>query len=201
MDSTFHIVTVMPLDTAKIRHEIRNVLKSGLTRSTKIVEKVKKKVGSEKTIYRQIQEMRDLGEIRPIEYNRAHIEYELIQLSDYVEKNLQVISNFLNEVNDDLTTFHEQLNQKTKPIYLQRLSTIVFNIKRLQNIETRLRILSIFPAFEKSKSYSKIEKEIVNTWKSIDGLIGHNKEKQFVNEILMNFNFIRLGKVKVIEKS
>jgi len=77
MESTFHIVTVMALDSEEIRHEIREILKSGRTRGKKLADQIIEKIGSEKTVYREIRLMCDSGEIRKMEYNRANIEYEL----------------------------------------------------------------------------------------------------------------------------
>ena len=199
MDSTFLIVTVMSLDTAKIRHEIRKVLNDGSTRSTKIVEKVKKKVGSEKTIYRQIQEMAKSGELQANVHNRAHIEYELVKVTNRVKNYLQDLSDILKHTNERLDRLHNAMeNKKTRPQYLQRLFTIVTSIKQIQTIESRLRILSTLPRFKKSSSLIGLERRIDNTWKTIIGLVGQQHEKIFFDELLMNFIPIDIQEARAV---
>ncbi len=202
MDSTFHIITVMPLDTAKIRHEIRKVLKNGPTRSTKILDQVKKKVGSEKTIYRQIQDMSKSGVIQANEYSRAHIEYDLVKQSENIKNTLKNLSDVLKNINERLDKFQEKIkNKKTMPMYLQRLSTIVMSIKQIQLIEARLRIFSMNPAFKKSNSFYEIKNYIENTWQFIITLISQLHEETFFDELLMNFIPLRIEEAKVKEKS
>jgi len=201
MDSTFHIVTVMPLDTAKIRHEIRNVLKDGSTRSTKIVEKVKKKVGSEKTIYRQIKEMSKSGQIKSNVYSRAHIEYELVKVTESVKNSLQNLTDILKHTNDRLDLFHNKMeNKKTRPLYIEQLFTLVTSIKQIQTIESRLRIFSMLPAFKKSSSFIGLEKQIEDTWKIIISLVDYKQEEKLFNELLMNFIPFDIQEAKVINK-
>ncbi len=200
MDSTFHIVTVMPLDTVKIRHEIRKVLKDGATRSTKIVEKVKKKVGSEKTIYHQIQEMTRSGVLHANEYNRAHIEYDLVKQSKNIKNTLEDLSEVLDNINERLDKFQEKIkNKKTMPMYLQRLSTIVMSIKQIQLIEARLRIFSMNPAFKKSNSFVEIKNYTENTWNFIVILISQLHEETFFDELLMNFIPLRIEEAIAVE--
>ena len=188
MESTFYLVTVMGLDSEKIRHEIRHVLKSGRTRGKKLADQVIEKIGSEKTVYREIQQMHDSGEIRRIEINRANVEYELVKLSDYVNDNLKQVLDFLDNVNDGLKRYDDQFkNKKITPLHIQRLAELVINIKRLQNCESRLRILSFFPVFRKSKMFSEIQDKKEKTWKFLISLIAHNPESNFVNEMLINF--------------
>jgi len=188
MESTFYGVTVMGLDSDKIRHEIREILRSGHTRGKQLADQVIEKIGSEKTVYREMKNMCDSGEIRKIEHNRANIEYELVNLSDYVDNNLKQVLDFLDNVNDNLKRYDEQFeNKKITLQYIQRLADLVFTIKRLQNCESRLRILSLFPAFEKSKMFSEIHDKKEKTWKFLISLITHNPESQFVNEMLINF--------------
>ena len=202
MDSTFHIDTVMPLDTSKIRHEIRKVLKDGPTRSTKIVDQVKKKVGSEKTIYRQIQDMSKSGELQANEYSRAHIEYDLVKQSKNIKNTIEDLSDVLNNINENLYKFQEKIkNKKTMPMYLQRLSTIVMSIRQIQLIEARLRIFSMNPAFKKSNSFDEIKNYTENTWNLIVILISQLREETFYNELLMNFIPLRIEETKVKEKS
>ncbi len=202
MDSTFRIVTVMPLDTAKIRHEIRKVLRDGPTRSTKIVDQVKKKVGSEKTIYRQIQEMAKSGAIQANVHSRAHIEYELVKVTNRVKNYLQDLSDILKHTNERLDRLHNAMeNKKTRPQYLERLFTIVTSIKQIQTIGSRLRILSTLPRFKKSSSLIGLERQIDNTWKTIISLVGKQHEKIFFDELLMNFIPIDIQEARVVEKS
>ena len=188
MESTFYLVTVMALDSDKIRHEIREILRSGHTRGKQLADQVIEKIGSEKTVYREMKNMCDSGEIRKIEHNRANIEYELVNLSDYVDNNLKQVLDFLDNVNDSLKRYDDRIkNEKITLQYIERLAGLVFDIKRLQNCESRLRILSLFPAFEKSKMFSEIHDKKEKTWKFLISLIAHNPESNFVNEMLVNF--------------
>jgi len=183
-----HNYCKMALDTEKIRHEIRHVLKSGRTRGKKLADQVMEKIGSEKTVYREIQQMHDSGEIRRIEINRANVEYELVRLSDYVNDNLKQVLDFLDNINDSLKRYDDQFkNKKITPLHVQRLAELVLNIKRFQNCESRLRILSVFPAFRKSKIFFEIHDKKEKTWKFLISLIAHNPESNFVNEMLVNF--------------
>jgi len=192
----------MALDSEKIRHEIRHILEFGRTRGKKLADQVMKKIGSEKTVYREIQKMVDSGEIRRIENNRANVEYELVKLSDHVNDNLKQVLNFLDNVNDSLKRYDEQFkNKKIKPMYVQRFVPLGLNIKRLQNCESRLRILSCFPAFRKSKMFSDIHDKKEKTWRFLISLIAHNPESKFVNELLVNFPVTHIIYPKVIKGS
>lgn len=179
----------MGLDTTKVRHQIRYILRrSGRTRSKKLADEVIKKIGSEKTVYRQIKAMCESGEIRPIVENRADVTYELVKLADYNEKYLEFYLNRLSDIDKRLKTFHEQImNKDTMPMYIQQLSTIVLTIKQLQKIEARFRMLSIFGSLRNTKSFAEAQTKIEETWKFILGLIGHNPEKHFFQELMINF--------------
>ena len=75
------------------------------------------------------------------------------------------------------------------------------SIKQIQTIESRLRILSILPAFKKSSSLIGLERQIDNTWKTIISLVGQQHEKIFFDELLMNFIPINIQEARVVEKS
>jgi len=191
----------MGLDTTEIRHEIRQILRSeGRTRSKKIADQVMKKVGSEKTVYREIKNLCNLGEIRKIEHSRADIEYELVELADAIDKQLAIVFKNLDEIKESLNKLHEKM-EKTKLPYIERLSKIVLSIKQLQKLEARMKILSMFPLFKKSKSFNYIEKQIERTWDLILGLTAHQHDEKFLYELMYNFHHMHVIEAKPIEKS
>ena len=62
-----------------IRIEIIRILnENGKFRGTELANRVIKKVGNEKTVYREISSLVETGEIEKKVHSRAHIEYELI---------------------------------------------------------------------------------------------------------------------------
>ena len=191
----------MALDTRKIRHEIRQILqREGRTRSKKIADQVIRKVGSEKTVYREIKNLCDLGEIRKIEHSRADIEYELVELADAIKNQLAIVSNNLREIKESLDKFQEKM-EKTELTYIERLSKIVFSIKLLQKLQARMKILSIYPVFKKSTSFNGIEKQIEKTWDLILDLTAHQHDEKFLYELMYNFHHIHVIEAKPLEKS
>ena len=85
-----------------------------------------------------------------------------------------------------LKKFHKKIMNK-EPLYITRLGTIVLTIKRLQKIEARFRILSMFGSLRNTKSFAKAQTKIEENWKSILNLIGHNPEKNLFQELMVNF--------------
>jgi len=175
----------------EVRRKIREILASkGNLRSGKLVEKTCKDCNcSQKPVYRELEILVRSGEIRSIVHNRGKVEYELVELSDFIDDILKNLSSYLENINTRLDSFHEKMvDKKTNLPYFQRLSYIVFSIKQLQKIEARLRILSSFSAIKKSKSFKNFEIEIEKTWEYISALISHQNDSKILNEVLMNFS-------------
>ena len=79
-----------------IRTEIIRILnENGKTRGTELAKRVIEKVGNEKIVYREISALVESGEIDKKVHSRAHIVYELINLSESVNnqlKNLHMVT-------------------------------------------------------------------------------------------------------------
>ena len=190
MESTFHVVTVMGLDTRKIRHEIRRILKNGPTRSKDLADKVIKKVGSEKTVYREIQAMCISGEIKKNENNRANITYELVKLSEEVEVSLNNMDKQLDQMSEYLKKSSEMLDsRKDFPIFL--LVKMVTAIKELQKFQARMKILSYFPAMKKTKQFKKINLKSEKLWDEIFRLSPDQIDDNLIKELMMNFPYVQ----------
>jgi len=190
MESTFHIVTVMGLDTRKIRHEIRRILNNGPTRSKDLADKVIKKVGSEKTVYREIQAMCISGEIKKNENNRANITYELVKLSEEVEVSLNNMDKQLDQMSEYLKKSSEMLDsRKDFPIFL--LVKMVTAIKELQKFQARMKILSYFPAMKKTKQFKKINLKSEKLWDEIFRLSPDQIDDNLIKELMMNFPYVQ----------
>lgn len=178
----------MALDSEKIRHEIRHILQGGQTRSKDLADRVIQKVGSEKTVYREIKLMYDSGEIKKNESNRANITYELADLSKEIESYLSIMNRQLDEILEYINESHEKLDSKnTFP--LQALTVMVTTIRELQKFEARLKIMSYFPAFKKTKQFNEIHLKSNNVWDDIFHLIAHQKDKNLINELMINFPY------------
>ena len=190
MESTFHIVTVMGLDTRKIRHEIRRILKNGPTRSKDLADNVIKKVGSEKTVYREIKAMNISDEIKKNENNRANITYELVKLSEEVEVPLNNMDKQLDQMSEYLKKSHESLDSKKDfPIFL--LVMMVTTIKELQKFQARMKILSYYPAIKKTKLFEKINLKSEKIWDEIFHLSPDQIDDNLIKELMMNFPYVQ----------
>ncbi len=190
MESTFHVVTVMGLDTRKIRHEIRRILKNGPTRSKDLADKVIKKVGSEKTVYREIQAMCISGEIKKNENNRANITYELVKLSEEVEVSLNNMDKQLDQMSEYLKKSSEMLDsRKDFPIFL--LVKMVTAIKELQKFQARMKILSYFPAMKKTKQFKKINLKSEKLWDEIFRISPDQIDDNLIKELMINFPYVQ----------
>ena len=203
MESTFHIVTVMGLDTREIRHEIREYLKiKGRSRGKAIADHVIfQGVGSEKTVYREIKEMTQAKELEKFEHNRANIEYELVDFSKTIDKRLKYFVYVLDNLDENLTEFENDIkSSKKKPTKLERLMFIVTRIKQLQTVETLLHILETSEAITKSKVFLEHKKRIDKFWKILGVLIFSQPEEEFSNEVFRNFTTNTYGKMIPLEK-
>jgi len=73
-----------------IKTEIIRILnENGKIRGTELAKRVIEKVGNEKMVYREISALVESGEIEKKIHSRSHIEYELINLSESANNQLQ----------------------------------------------------------------------------------------------------------------
>jgi len=185
----------------EIRSKIREILASGKIRSGELVSETCKGCNcSQKPVYRELKILGQSGEVRSIPHNRGNIEYELVELSEFVDILLKNLSPYLENITKRLDSFHEKItNKKTNPQYIERLFFIVTSIKQLQKLEARLRILSTFPAIKTSKSYKIFEKEIEKTWVFIMALVYHQDDPKIINELLINFIPLRIEEMTSVD--
>ncbi len=187
----------MALDSAEIRREIRNILtKNGPTRGKELADQViGKRIGSQKTVYREIKTMCEEELLERIEYNRGNVEYELRDISVSIEKRLKFYEDILNEINDELNELNSKMNNTKIPLYINRLFPIVTRIKQLQKVETSFRIYGMFPAIRKSRHFTRQNKKVEELWKFIFEIVSNQPEEKFLQEMFMNFTPVRIAKV------
>jgi len=194
----------MALDTEKIRHEIREFLsENGKSRGKSLADHVLSLgIGSEKTVYREIKEMCNSGELNKTEHNRANIEYDLVSVSNLVENRLAYFQNILDNIDENLDEFFADMkNPKKKMQKIQRLFFIVTRMKQLQTVETLLRIIENHKPFIQSKTYLEQKKKITKFWKLFYKLIFTQPESDFHKEVFRNFTTITYGKVISLQKA
>ena len=175
----------MALDTEEIRHEIREFLKSnGRSRGKTMADHVIfQGIGSEKTVYREIKEMTQSGELDKFEHNRANIEYELVEFSKSIENRIKHFIHVLNNFEQNLKEF-ENDNSKSK---LERLMFLVTRCRQLQTVETLLHLLENSEAIKKSKLFIEHKKRVDKFWKIISQIIVSQPEEDFIHEVFRNF--------------
>ena len=102
----------MASDSEIIKTEIIRVLnENGKTRGKDLVDRVTKKVGNEKMVYREISSLVESGQIEKRVHDKSHIEYELIELSESVNNQLKSIHNELESSLTELKSFFEKTEQ------------------------------------------------------------------------------------------
>ena len=91
-----------------IRTEVIRILnESGKIRSNELAKRVIKKVGNEKTVYREIGQLVESGEIARTIHSRSHIEYELINLYESVNNQLKNLYSEVNLIFEEIEKFEE----------------------------------------------------------------------------------------------
>lgn len=194
----------MAIDSEAIMNEIKYILElDGPTRSAKLVAQVVQKVGSEKTVYREIKNMAKYGEIRQIGSGQK-ISYDIPSVT---EKHNLLLQNLLYIVKNNyeyLSRLHDKIDNKTKLIHLEALMTIVTGIKQLQTVEARFKILKMAPALRKLRVFDELESQIEKNWKLIRALIIHNldqtQEPDLISQVLRNFEPITYGFLEPLQK-
>ena len=89
-----------------IRTEILRILnENGKTRSSELVKRISENTGNEKSIYREISALVESGEIEKKILDRNHIEFELINLSESVNEQLQFLFDEILLIHDEIINF------------------------------------------------------------------------------------------------
>ena len=179
-----------------------HILENGPVRSKELVNEVMKIDVSGKTVHRVILDMCESKVIRRIWHSRANIEYESVDPDR--DFHHQMISHQLNAIDKRLNNFLNNFNKmiqndnQIKLSYLNRLITIVSAIKELQNIESILRIFTIYQPDERAGHLAQFAKQVENIWRLIHDLIILQPDEIFLKELLMNFKHTTIGEATTI---
>ena len=169
-----------------IRTEVIRILnESGKIRSNELAKRVIKKVGSEKTVYREISELVESGEIERTIHSRSHIEYELINLHESVNNQLKNLHNEVNLIFEEIRKFN-QTSKEEKFSYHERLRNTIHLIHTIQSTDSIVKLLSYYPTFKKDRMFSQIKRKISDCWEMMMNNIIHQPEETFLNEIINN---------------
>ena len=180
-----------------IRTEIIRILnENGKIRGTELAKRVIEKVGNEKMVYREISALVEAGEIEKKMHSRSHIEYELINLSESVNKQLKNIHNEINIIFNEIDNFNVA-NKEEKFSFHERLRSVIHIIHIVQSTDGVLKLLSYYPAFKKDKMFSQINRKISDCWQAIMNTIVHQPENNFLNEILANLRTLQFDSKNV----
>lgn len=176
-----------------IRTEIIRILnESGKIRGTELAERVIKKVGNEKIVYREISALVESGEVEKKVYNRSHIEYELINLYESVNNQLKNLHSEINVIYEEIINC-ENVSREEKFSFHQRLRSTIHMIHIIQSTDGIMKLLSYYPAFKKDKMFSQIKRKIDDCWEAIMNNISRQPEDDFLNQILEN---LRMSQTK-----
>ncbi len=169
-----------------IKTEIIRILnENGKIRGTDLAKRVIEKVGNEKIVYREISSLVEAGEIDKKVHSRAHIEYELINLSKSVNNQLKHLHKEADIIFEEITNFEITVKQENLSHH-ERLGSIIHQIHIVQSTDGIMKLLSYYSAFKKDKMYSQIIRKINDCWESIMNNIIHQSEEDFLNEVLAN---------------
>ena len=180
-----------------IKTEIIRVLnENGKTRGTELAKRVISRMGNEKTVYREISALVESGEIEKRVHSRAHIEYELINLSKSVNTQLQNVHKEIEMIHEEIINF-EILMKEERFTFQERLRSTIHQIHMVQSTDGILKLLSYYPAFKKDKMYSQIVRKISDCWESIMNDVMHQQEGNFLNEVLANLRISNIDSKNV----
>jgi len=180
-----------------IRTEIIRILnENGKIRGTELAKRVIKKVGNEKIVYREISSLVEAGEIEKKVHSRSHIEYELINLSESVNKQLKNLHKEINIIFDEIVNF-DITSKKEKYSIHERLRLVIHSIHIVQSTDGVMKLLSYYPAFKKDKMFSQINRKINDCWETIMNTIAHQPEDNFLNEVLANLRILQFDSKNV----
>ncbi len=183
----------MVIDTNIIRTEILRVLnESGKLRGTELTSRVIKKVGNEKLVHREISLLVESGEVERRMFSKAHIEYELINLSESVNNQLKSIHNEIELIFEGINEFKEVISEN-KLEFQERLRTVIHFMHIVQSIDGVMKLLSHYPTFKKDKMFSQISRKISDSLENIMDCIVHQPEEEFLNEVIVNLRVSQIG--------
>ena len=169
-----------------IRTEIIRILnENGKTRGTELARKVIEKVGNEKIVYREISALVEAGEIERKVHSRAHIEYELINLSESISNQLKNLHKEVEMIFEEIANF-DITSKEERFSFHERLRSVIHLIHIVQSTDGVMKLLSYYPAFRKDKMFSQINRKTDDCWQAIMSTIAHQPEKDFLNEVLAN---------------
>ncbi len=176
-----------------IRTEIIRILnENGKTRGTDLAKRVIKKVGNEKTVYREISALVESGEIERKVHDRSHIEYELINLYESINNQLKNMHREAEMVLEEILRF-DGLTREEKFTFYERLRSVIHFIHIVQSTDGIMRLLSFYPAFRKDKMFPQINRKIDDCWHAIMDIISHQTEEAFLNEVLANLRIDQIN--------
>ena len=169
-----------------IKTEIIRILnENGKTRGTELAKRVIEKVGNEKTVYREISFLVETGEIEKKVHSRSHIEYQLINLHESVNKQLRTIHKEINIIFDEIVNW-DAIAREEKFSFYERLRSVIHVIHVVQSIDGIMKLLSFYPTFKKDQMFSQVNRKINDCWQSILDIVMHQPEEDFLNYILTN---------------
>lgn len=169
-----------------IKTEIIRILnENGKTRGSELVKRVIEKMGNEKTVYREISLLVETGEIEKKVYSRSHIEYQLINLHESVNKQLRALHKEINIIFDEITNWDDTVKEEEFSFY-ERLRSVIHVIHVVQAIDGIMKLLSFYPTFKKDQMFSQVNRKINDCWQSILNIVMHQPEEDFLNYILTN---------------
>ena len=174
-----------------IRTEVIRILnENGKIRSNELAKRVIKKVGNEKTVYREIGQLVESGEIARTIHSRSHIEYELINLYESVNNQLKNLYSEVNLIFEEIEKM-EQISKEKDFSQLERLRNTIDLIYAIQSADSIIKLLSYYPTFKKDQMFSQVKRRISDCWERMMNSIIHQPEEDFLNEIINNLQIER----------
>ena len=181
----------MDKDSDVIKTEIIRILnENGNLRDTDLVRHVLRKVGNEKTVYKEISTLVQAGEIERRVHSKTYVEYRLVNLSEAISNQLKNLYQEIDMIYGEISNF---LNISTKEnfTFYERLQSVIHQIHVVQSTDGIMRLLSYYPAFKKDQMYSQITRKVTDCWEAIMDNIDHQIEEHFLNDVLVNLRVSR----------
>ena len=183
----------MVIDSEIIKTEILRVLNEcGKIRGSELTNRVIKKVGNEKMVYREISALVESGEIGKKMYSKSYIEYELINISESINNQLKSVHNEIESVFKEIIEFTEII-QQNKMEFQERLRITIHFIHIIQSMDGVMKLLSHYPSFKRDRMFSQITRKISDCWENIMSGIAHEPEEEFLNEVISNLRMAHIG--------
>ena len=180
-----------------IRTEIIRILnENGRIRGNDLAKRVIQKMGNEKIVYREISALVESGEVDKKVHSRSHIEYELIDLNESVNNQLQNLHKEIEMIFNEIADF-ETISEEEKFSYHERTRSVIHQIHIVQSTDGIMKLLSYYPAFKKDKMFSQVNRRIGDCWQIIMEIIAHQPEENFLNDILANLRILQFDSKNV----